>query len=81
MKKNYYCYRATVVFSGCTQATDEKDAIRKVIADSERLPESLRSKLENYRKNPKKDYITIQSTIGEKLDSIYTLKIHFYWCP
>ena len=41
MKKNYYCYRATVVFSGCTQATDEKDAIRKVIADSERLPETV----------------------------------------
>ena len=39
MKKNYYAYRCTVVFSGCTQATDEKDAIRKVIAESERLPE------------------------------------------
>jgi len=39
MKKNYYAYRCTVVFSGCTQATDEKDAIRKVIADSEKLPE------------------------------------------
>ena len=34
--------------------------------------------VENYRKNPKRDYITIQSTIGKKMDSIYTLKIHFY---
>jgi len=41
MKKNYYCYRATVVFSGCTQAINEKDAIRKVIANSERLPETV----------------------------------------
>ena len=41
MKKNYYCYRATVVFSGCTQAKDEKDAIRKVVAESERLPETV----------------------------------------
>jgi len=40
-KKNYYAYRCTVVFSGCTQATDEKDAIRKVIAESERLPETV----------------------------------------
>lgn len=41
MKKNYYCYRATVTFSGCTQATDEKDAIEKVIAESKRLPETV----------------------------------------
>ena len=41
MKKNYYCYRATVTFSGCTQATDEKEAIAKVIAESERLPETV----------------------------------------
>ena len=41
MKKNYYCYRATVTFSGCTQATDEKDAIRKVVAESKRLPETV----------------------------------------
>ena len=41
MKKNYYLYRCTVIFSGCTKATDEKDAIRKVIADSERLPETV----------------------------------------
>jgi len=41
MKKNYYAYRCTVVFSGCTQATDEKDAIEKVIAESERLPETV----------------------------------------
>ena len=41
MKKNYYCYRATVTFSGCNQATDEKDAIRKVIAESKRLPETV----------------------------------------
>ena len=41
MKKNYYAYRCTVVFSGCTQAIDEKDAIDKVIAESERLPETV----------------------------------------
>jgi hypothetical protein len=41
MKKNYYCYRATVTFSGCTQATDEKDAIKKVVAESKRLPETV----------------------------------------
>ena len=41
MKKNYYAYRCTVVFSGCTQAIDEKDAIEKVIAESERLPETV----------------------------------------
>ena len=41
MKKNYYAYRCTVVFSGCTQATDEKDAIEKVIAESESLPETV----------------------------------------
>ena len=41
MKQNYYLYRCTVVFSGCTKATDEKDAIEKVIAESERLPETV----------------------------------------
>ena len=41
MKKNYYAYRCTVVFSGCAQATDEKEAIEKVIAESERLPETV----------------------------------------
>ena len=41
MKKNYYCYRATVTFSGCTQATDEKDAIKKAVAESKRLPETV----------------------------------------
>jgi hypothetical protein len=30
-----------VVFSGCTKATDEKDAIEKVIAESKRLPETV----------------------------------------
>ncbi len=41
MKNNYYLYRCTVVFSGCTKATDEKDAIEKVIAESKRLPETV----------------------------------------
>ena len=41
MKHNYYLYRCTVVFSGCTKATDEKDAIEKVIAESKRLPETV----------------------------------------
>ena len=41
MKQNYYLYRCTVVLSGCTKATDEKDAIKKVIAESERLPETV----------------------------------------
>jgi hypothetical protein len=41
MKKNYYFYKATVSYTGCTQATDEKDAITKVIADSERSPEKV----------------------------------------
>ncbi len=39
MKKNYYCYRATVVFSGAVGATSEEEAIDKVVKDSERLPE------------------------------------------
>ena len=50
MKKNYYCYRATVVFSGCTQATDEKDAIRKVPADLNQLNDKARK----LQKKPKK---------------------------
>ena len=41
MKNNYYLYRCTVVFSGCTKATDENDAIRKVVAESKRLPETV----------------------------------------
>ena len=41
MKNNYYLYRCTVVFSGCTKAIDEKDAIEKVIAESKRLPETV----------------------------------------
>ena len=39
MKKNYYCYRATVVFSGSVGAASEEEAIDKVVKDSERLPE------------------------------------------
>lgn len=41
MKKNYYCYRATVVFSGAIGATSEEDAINKVVKESERLPETV----------------------------------------
>lgn len=41
MKKNYYCYRATVVFSGAVGAESEEQAIEKVIAESERLPETV----------------------------------------
>ena len=41
MKKNYYCYRATVVFSGAVGATSEEEAIDKVVKDSERLPETV----------------------------------------
>ena len=39
MKKNYYCYRATVTFSGAVGAASEEEARDKVIADSEKLPE------------------------------------------
>jgi len=41
MKKNYYCYRATVVFSGAVGAVSEEEAIDKVVKDSERLPETV----------------------------------------
>jgi|TARA_R110000772_G_scaffold118476_1_gene224114 hypothetical protein len=41
MKKNYYCYRATVTFSGAVGAESEEQAIEKVIAESERLPETV----------------------------------------
>jgi len=41
MKKNYYCYRATVVFSGAVGAISEEEAIDKVVKDSERLPETV----------------------------------------
>jgi len=59
MKKNYYCYRATVTFSGCTQATDEKDAIKKVVAESKRLPETVsfkesEVKVRKLKKKPQK---------------------------
>ena len=41
MKKNYYCYRATVTFSGAIGAKSEQEAIDKVVKDSERLPETV----------------------------------------
>ena len=41
MKKNYYCYRATVVFSGAVGAVSEEEAIDKVVKNSERLPETV----------------------------------------
>ena len=56
MKKNYYCYRATVVFSGAVGAVSEEEAIDKVVKDSERLPEtvSFTRKEEKVRKLQKK---------------------------
>ena len=41
MKKNYYCYRATITFSGAIGAKSEQEAIDKVVKDSERLPETV----------------------------------------
>ena len=41
MKKNYYCYRATVVFSGAVGAVSEEEAIDKIVKDSEKLPETV----------------------------------------
>ena len=41
MKKNYYCYRATVTFSGAVGAVSEKEAIDKVVKESEKYPESV----------------------------------------
>tara|TARA_X000001382_G_scaffold58827_1_gene40434 strand:+ start:2983 stop:3192 length:210 start_codon:yes stop_codon:yes gene_type:complete len=41
MKKNYYCYRATVVFSGSVGATSEEEAIDKVVKESEKYPEQV----------------------------------------
>ena len=41
MKKNYYCYRATVTFSGAVGAVSEEEAIDKVVKDSKRLPETV----------------------------------------
>lgn len=44
MKKNYYCYRATVTFSGAVGAVSEQEAIDKVVKDSEKHPEEVRFK-------------------------------------
>ena len=38
-KAFYWCYRDTVTFSGCLKANTEAEAISKVVADSEKLPE------------------------------------------
>ena len=49
MKKNYYCYRATVTFSGSVGAESEEQAIEKVVKNSERLPEMVSFKPEEVR--------------------------------
>ena len=49
MKKNYYCYRATVVFSGSVGATSEEEAIDKVVKESEKYPEQVIFKPEEVR--------------------------------
>ena len=41
MKKNYYCYRATVVFSGSVGAASEEEAIDKLVKESEKYPEQV----------------------------------------
>tara|TARA_R110000803_G_scaffold111114_1_gene179537 strand:- start:210 stop:422 length:213 start_codon:yes stop_codon:yes gene_type:complete len=40
-KKNYYCYRATVTFSGAVGAVSEEEAIDKIVKNSEKLPETV----------------------------------------
>ena len=59
MKKNYYCYRATVVFSGSVGATSEEEATDKVVKESEKYPEQVSFKPEDIKvrklqKKPKK---------------------------
>tara|TARA_R100001244_G_scaffold100488_1_gene75006 strand:- start:1238 stop:1447 length:210 start_codon:yes stop_codon:yes gene_type:complete len=49
MKKNYYCYRATVVFSGSVGATSEEEAIDKVVKESEKYPEQVSFKPEDIK--------------------------------
>ena len=40
-KKLYWFYKATVIHSGAVCAESEEQAIEKVIAESERLPETV----------------------------------------
>ena len=49
MKKNYYCYRATVVFSGSVGATSEEEAIDKLVKESEKYPEQVSFKPEDIK--------------------------------
>ena len=49
MKKNYYCYRATVVFSGAIGAASEEEAIDKVVKESEKYPEQVSFKPEDIK--------------------------------
>ena len=49
MKKNYYCYRATVTFSGAIGATSEEEAIDKVVKESEKYPEQVSFKPEDIK--------------------------------
>jgi len=44
LKKNYYCFRATVTFSGAVGAVSEQEAIDKVVKDSEKYPAEVRFK-------------------------------------
>ena len=41
MKKNYYCYRATITFSGAIGAKSEEEAIDKVVKESKKYPEEV----------------------------------------
>tara|TARA_R110000824_G_scaffold30181_1_gene99551 strand:- start:344 stop:553 length:210 start_codon:yes stop_codon:yes gene_type:complete len=49
MKKQYYFYKATISFTGCTSAVSEEEAIDKVVKESEKYPEQVIFKPEEVR--------------------------------
>mgnify|MGYP003634164387 FL=1 len=58
-KKQFWIYRATVVFSGAVGGVSEEDVMKKIIAESERLPETVsfkesEIKLRKCQKKPEK---------------------------
>ena len=49
MKKQYYFYKATISFTGCTSAVSEEEAIDKVVKESEKYPEQVSFKPEDIK--------------------------------
>ena len=76
MKKNYYAYRCTVVFSGSVGATSEEEAIDKVVKESEKYPEQVSFKPEDIKVD-EKTYITyIEFTDGKTESAIRKCPCH-----